>query len=371
MTELLLNHLLFFMNNKIHSTDKDKLVEICAKFYTNFDEIHEAKQLLYAQGAGKKPTQRRSDDKVTQSLADIYDVLLAADKDRFALPTFVASDFTRFPQSNDGSVNLEQILLTMNSVNSRLDNLQKNAVTKDMLRSSALNDNHRSDLLGQLTSVSASEATGGAAIVSTAVGGAPLVVTVGGGGGGSGGGGGGDADGGSGGDDGGGDASGSVSMAVRLSASAANRIIPTSNTAQNPKNKVVSMNSRDNSRNRNRQIFIGKKISTGVMSWGGNDILAHRYVGNVRTNVTADTINEDLLSLKIRNVKVEVNVESTHSKSFKVSFNREDAVLVDDASFWPANVIVRRWHNPRPSRPPAAAWRSPSGETNNAIPPTA
>ena len=64
---------------------------------------------------------------------------MAADKDDVKLPTFVASGLTRFPLTKDGSVNMEQILHTMNIVNSRLNDLQKQCVTKDMLKTTYKN----------------------------------------------------------------------------------------------------------------------------------------------------------------------------------------------------------------------------------------
>ena len=130
MTELLLNHVLFFMSNKIHSLDKEKILDICTKFYSDFEEINEAKRLLYEKN-GKKFTQRRSDDKTVQTLSDIYDMLFTADRDGVKLPTFVASDFTRFPLTNDGCVNLEQILHSMNTVSSRLNALQRQSAVKE------------------------------------------------------------------------------------------------------------------------------------------------------------------------------------------------------------------------------------------------
>ena len=38
---LSVNELLFYVQNKIHSTPKDAIVETCAKFYSN-EEINEA-----------------------------------------------------------------------------------------------------------------------------------------------------------------------------------------------------------------------------------------------------------------------------------------------------------------------------------------
>ena len=82
-------------------------------------------------------------------------------------------------------------------------------------------------------------------------------------------------------------------------------------------------------------------------------MLAHRYIGNVRHDVTAAMIEEDL---KRRDVEVVSLVENdvrkhTRYKSFKLSVKRNDSVKIDVEDFWPSNVVVRRWHNPRQPRP--------------------
>ena len=91
---------------------------------------------------------------------------------------------------------------------------------------------------------------------------------------------------------------------------------------------------------------------TGEMSWGGVDLLTHRYIGNVRNDVTADMIVNDLKARDIDVVSVEENVVTKHTryKSFKLSVKRADTDKVDDAGFWPSNVVVRRWWHPRQPR---------------------
>ena len=114
----------------------------------------------------------------------------------------------------------------------------------------------------------------------------------------------------------------------------------------------MSSNNDDGPTNKNsrRQIFIGSKISNGEVSWGGNDLMSHWYVGNVKTNVTTDDIKKDFESRGICGYKIELNRESDYSKSFKISFKRDDDDKIADGSFWPKGVIYRRWHNPRAPR---------------------
>ena len=63
-------------------------------------------------------------------------------------------------------------------------------------------------------------------------------------------------------------------------------------------------------------------------------------------------IEEDVKSRGIDVVKLEENVVTKHSrfKSFKLTVKRGDDDKVNDNSFWPDGVLIRRWYNPRNSR---------------------
>ena len=91
---------------------------------------------------------------------------------------------------------------------------------------------------------------------------------------------------------------------------------------------------------------------TGELSWGGVELLSHRYIGNVNSNVTASMIEDDLKSRGIDVVKLEENVITKHSrfKSFKLTVKRDDEEKVDDRGFWPMYVLCRPWYNPRQPR---------------------
>ena len=84
-------------------------------------------------------------------------------------------------------------------------------------------------------------------------------------------------------------------------------------------------------------------------------MLAHRYIGNVRHDVTAAMIEEDLKRRDVEVVSLVENDVRKHSryKSFKLSVKRCDSGKIDVEDFWPSNVVVRRWHNPRQSKAPA------------------
>ena len=362
MSELVLNHLLFFISNKIHSLDKERILDISAKFYTDFEEINDAKRLL-CEKAKRKFTPRRSDDKTAQTLGDIYDIFLSADKDGISLPIFVASDVTRFPQTSDGVVNLEQILHTMNRISSRLNGMEKNYVTKEFLTghfatndimaetndpvSALRHDNSVTSEVERSTDESGSSSGGGGD-------------GRGGGGAGGGGDGGGDDDGvlthvTSGGNRSTGPSShGPALRGLRGRGGGYSNVVRSGSIGRSSQrsNSVSRSSNTDASTNKNsrRQIFIGSKVSNGEVSWGGNDLMSHWYVGNVKTNVTTDDIKKDFESRGICGYKIELNRESDYSKSFKISFKRDDDDKIADGSFWPKGVIYRRWHNPRAPR---------------------
>ena len=114
-------------------------------------------------------------------------------------------------------------------------------------------------------------------------------------------------------------------------------------------NNVEAQHSRQRSSSRSKQTFIGKKVTNGEISWGGVEMLSHRYIGNVRSDVSAQMIEDDLKTRDINVISVEENQIRSHSryKSFKLTVKRIDSSKIDDADFWPANVVIRRWHHPR------------------------
>ena len=93
-------------------------------------------------------------------------------------------------------------------------------------------------------------------------------------------------------------------------------------------------------------------MASGEMTWGGVELLTHRYIGNVKNDVSASTIEDDLKARGIEVISLVENDVKNHVryKSFKLSVRRGDSSKIDDAEFWPSNVIVRRWHNPRQPR---------------------
>ena len=124
MTEIIVNHPLFYVANKYVTTAKDKLVENLVKFYTVFDELNDAKKIL-CEKANKNSTTRRGDDKATKTAHDIIETFISCDNCGTTLPTFVATSYARIPLTTDGAVTMEQLLCAMNAMNARIGDVEK------------------------------------------------------------------------------------------------------------------------------------------------------------------------------------------------------------------------------------------------------
>ena len=100
---------------------------------------------------------------------------------------------------------------------------------------------------------------------------------------------------------------------------------------------------------RNRNVVIGKKPSSGVMSWSGADLTVESYIGRVAFSVDAEMIKTDLTSKGYDVISIEEN-ETRHQrfKSFKLVVKQTDFEKL--LSFpWPERT--------RRSRTPSSAKR--------------
>jgi hypothetical protein len=128
------------------------------------------------------------------------------------------------------------------------------------------------------------------------------------------------------------------------------RNVPLPNNGNNSQARRQHVNgNRSRSRPRSRQIFIGQRPSTGDMTWGGNEFNAHRYIGNVRSDADIEVIKKDIEAKGVAVVSLVQNKteKPARSISFKLTVKKSDCAKIDDATFWPTNVIVRYWHKPR------------------------
>ena len=97
---------------------------------------------------------------------------------------------------------------------------------------------------------------------------------------------------------------------------------------------------------RNRNIVIGKKPSSGVMSWSGADLTVESYIGRVAFSVDAEMIKADLTSNGFNIISIEEN-ETRHQrfKSFKMVVKQTEFEKLLQFS-WPEGVLYRRFWRP-------------------------
>ena len=101
-----------------------------------------------------------------------------------------------------------------------------------------------------------------------------------------------------------------------------------------------------------RATVIGRKPSSGVMSWGGANLTTECYIGRVGMDVTADDIMSDLVKLDVGAISVDENDPGKFSrgryKSFKLVVKETSFAKLNSPDFWPEGVVFRRFHRPRP-----------------------
>ena len=111
----MISELLFFMQNKMHTTPHNKIVEKCVNFY-DLDYILKEKEKFF-KAIDKKCMPRQSNDKNSQNRNDILVEMHARDNGREFQPVFVAAEIIHLPAStNDGSVSNTQVFLAQYSI---------------------------------------------------------------------------------------------------------------------------------------------------------------------------------------------------------------------------------------------------------------
>ena len=104
---------------------------------------------------------------------------------------------------------------------------------------------------------------------------------------------------------------------------------------------------------RSRNVVIGKKPSSGVMSWGGANLAVSCYIGRVDMGVSAEIIRNDLVEMGVNVIDLEEN-QTRHGlfKSFKLMVSKKDFDSLNSEEKWPEGVVFRRFRLPRPPPDP-------------------
>ena len=386
---ILVNELLFFIQNKIHSTTKDSIVETCAKFYS-LDEITKAISVFESALKIRLSKRKNADDLANKLLNDLYDKIWSLDAAATQIPRFAAMDLSRVPRESENSETVaspEQILCAIHSLKTIVANLQKNMITRDILEK-ILQDS-RSSFLTEMSTTTAGVPFGEVApSKEAALPSAPPMEAV---------------------------LPSAPSVGVTLpSAPSAGMTLPSApplpltptapslsqSTSSVPpsvapstvgtesgcstsvndgaaistrvelsnrqyvdaiqrQNAKIPRSSRSESksakvpkRGGNTTLIIGKKVSSGVLSFKGADLTVARYVGRVAMGTSVDDIRSALESNNVDVVGLEEITWAKHKrfKSFKLIVKKAQLEIIEDPNLWPEGVVVGRWWSPKTPR---------------------
>ena len=364
------NDLLYFLDFKRKTNSVSDVVSICEAFYAP-DAILSAKKAFFdvvGEHEGIKFTSRRGLNPAKSNLDDLVNAMNKCDNDSISMPTFLSSDFAKILHTDDRSVSLNQILFILVGIKTQLASLEKKSV--NLCCSASTSWSSAVDSASTDASLSASDAfsstppsassvappeapsalsnapsdtssilsqpapsplpTGVVSIVASSISGTSGVLAQ-------------------------------ESFASVMNQTPKPPLI-TQGALQNalksalpkrPKNDKQIKGSAENriktNHDRNKNIVIGKKTSSGTMSWGGAPLTVDCYVGRVDFSVSAEQIKADIVAMGIDVVGIEAN-QTRHSlfKSFKLVIKKMDFPNLNTPEVWPEGVVFRRFRRPRP-----------------------
>ena len=365
-----INDLLYFLNFKRKVNAVNDVVSTCETFYTQDAIIDAKRQFFDAVGEkdGMRCVNRRGENPAKSNLEDLINAMNKCDNDGVVLPLFLSSDPTKIPPNNDGNVSLNQILYLIEGLKTQVSNLEKkcasnsnSSVSPSLLPSappppplasllalpshSALSS-HPAPLSAPFSApifapLSAPLSAPSASLsdfphLPTSSGSAQIEPSS--------------------------DHRSSPSFASTAATSAAaaphvmsNHVQSVNRSAVNGRTsafrgKIRSAEDRVKADHvRNKNIVIGKKPSSGAMSWGGAPLTVDCYVGRVDIGVTAEQIKSDIVAMGVDVVTIEENV-TRHSlfNSFKLVIRKKDFDSLNSPEVWPEGVVFRRFRRPRP-----------------------
>ena len=134
--KLLINELLFFIQNKLHSTTRDAVVGMCLNFYS-LEEVLSTVDFLES-SLDIRLSRRKGDDVQLKLLTDMYEKLFSLDASSTKIQ-FLAADLNRIPRENENSESLastEQLLASISNLKTSVTQLQSKMVTREELKAS-------------------------------------------------------------------------------------------------------------------------------------------------------------------------------------------------------------------------------------------
>ena len=380
-----INDLLYFINFKRHVNALNDVVSACESFYSP-DAILSAKRQFFdvvGERDGFRMIIRRGDNPAKSNLVDIVEGMNKCDNEGIALPTFLSSNYSNIPHTHDGKVSLSQILHMIVGMKSQLNSLEKRCAftpssSSTFAPSSALAFASSSapalvPLASTVSAPSSALASSAAVTPSSAL--APSAAFT---------------------------PSAALAPSAAFTPSAAlapssfhsessnapDSVPPPSSNSAVSADSFASVTSKDTvvapitqsdlqnalksvgfsrgkkngkdikksvenriktNHERNKNIVIGKKPSSGAMSWGGAPLTVDCYIGRVDFAVSSDQIKTDVVAMGIDVIDIEEN-QTRHGlfKSFKLVVKKTDFAALNSPEIWPEGVVFRRFRRPRP-----------------------
>ena len=124
---VIISDILYYISNKLHNTPVTTVVTTCHSFYTDNDYVFGEKKKL-CDATQELCSARRNDNKRLNNIEDICSILTRRDSQNLFVPKFVSLQLSNVPTNEAGDPSLGQIMAA-------IVNIQRNMVTKEMLKS--------------------------------------------------------------------------------------------------------------------------------------------------------------------------------------------------------------------------------------------
>ena len=346
-----INDLLYFIDFKRKVNPVNDVVATCEAFYSP-DAVLSAKKVFFdvvGEHEGIRFVSRRGDNPAKSNLEDLVNVMNKCDNDGIAMPKLLSSNFSNIPHTADGNVSLSQILFMIIGIKSQIANLEKSVVesaSSSLLSAINLVPTDLSLSLSSLPAESVEISTADALptappvtdnSASNASANSATDPTV-------------------------GAFSSFASVMSKPAATppitqealqnALKSALPPAAAGNKKKDKELKRSAENRVKTnyeKNKNIIIGKKPSSGAMSWGGAPLTVDCYVGRVDFSVSGDQIKTDVVAMGIDVIEIEEN-QTRHRlfKSFKLVVKKTDFAQLNSPEIWPEGVVFRRFRRPRP-----------------------
>ena len=337
------SEMLFYLKNKLATTPKNVMIDICVKFYS-VEEISKEKEKFENALNVRLSRRHGNDDYASKTLGDIIDKMIAVDSAGETSPVFVARDLTRNPiaaPSADSHVSLDMLLASIHDMKCTIRKMQTEMVTKDSLETSIMRYNRKdaSDIRqNNANSVDVDVDAAAAALGATGDGGGaaaatPVRVDAG--------------------------VESAAEAIVALASSSESVNINSWNGVVRQKIKTAAPNPSSNKNPRQRPparksstVVIGTSVNAGRISLKGADLTVAKYIGYLDNETQPEDIRALLDEHQVETISLDpIPQKHNRFKSFKLVVKKSQLSIVEDGKIWPEGVLVGRFWSPKSTNP--------------------